>query len=436
MKKNSIVLIGLVFLMKLSMAQSPSELANSSAVKETQDVSADVVKFPEDALTDKMTTLLLKRGKSLNIINQDGSIYVIASATTTRPSNMSGFVFSRNVAYNIAELTAKMNLLRLAGEQITSGRGFTMLEDIIEGEDPDVSKTASMLQKAGKVIDKSLDKALSYLGVSDKEIGDMNEDEKKVIFTQTYNETVKSLVAGMVKGCATVWVAEGELGGDDYQVSICMKYSPEFQSLASLIKNNTQYQVPVSKVQNSIAKIEGYSAEKMVGKLGAKVTFNSKGEMIVFGFGQQEVKTTGSRASAAYSRAYSKARLRAVNNIKNFVAEDIVAEESITDVEKIREYSDSTKAYYSRQSWEQAVKSKSSTLNLSTFEVRRWKSVHPISKQNMVGVVVAWTLSHKQDADKIKESMDSNPTSPSKTNTTRKQTTKSTIIMSGEEEDL
>jgi hypothetical protein len=437
MKKFTLIasLIGFVMLLQ---AQNPADIANTSAVQETQEVTTEMVEYPEDVLRETVMNILQRKGKSLGAINDDGSIYIVAAATTARPSNMTGFVNSRDVAYNIAELTAKMELLRMAGEQITSGRGFTMLEEIIEGEDPDASQKASMLEKAARVIDKSLDNALEYLGVSAEEIDKMNASEKQVAYEQEFNQTVKSLVAGMVKGCATIMIAEGDAGNDDYQIAVCMKYSPEYQSLASIIRNNAEYQIPVSKVKNSVDKIKNMEPKDLVGKMGAQVTFNSAGEMVVFGYGQQEVRTTSSRQSAAFSRAYSQARLKAVNNIKNFVAEDLVANESLTNVEKLKEYDDGDQAYFSRQSWEQAVKSKESTLNIATFEVRQWKEKHPISGHDIAGYVVAWSPSNAEQANSLKgEFQDTQKAKDSIKNADkRQQTKKSKTIITGEEDDF
>jgi hypothetical protein len=441
MMKKNLLSIAFLFFILWSYGQNPADLAKSDAVSETQNVQPEMVNFPEDDLRDKITSVLSKKGKNLGTINDDGSIYVVAAATTARPSNMPGFVNSRNVAYSIAELTAKMELLRMAGEQITSGRGFTMLEDIIEGEDPDAKQKASILDKALKVVDQSMDKALEYVGVSPEEIKKMNEGEKKAVFEQNFNETVKSLVAGMVKGCATVMVAEGDAGGDDYQVAIVMKYSPEYQSLAATIQNNTSLQVPVGKVKNSVENIKNMPTDQLVGYMGTKVTFNSDGEWIIFGFGQQEVREASSRQSSAFSRAYSQARLKAVNNIKNFVAEDIVANESLQNIEKLREYDDGEQAYFSRQKWEQAVEAKESTLNLATTEVRQWKAKHPVSGHDIAGYVVAWTPAGADQANQLKDDFKKDAqkagADPGNTATPqRQQTQKSKTTITGDEDDI
>ncbi|MBP5322999.1 MAG: hypothetical protein J6Y84_04310 [Bacteroidaceae bacterium] len=420
-------------------AQNPADLAATPAVQETQNVQTDIIQFPEDALAKSMETSLSKKGKGLGVINSDGSIYVIGAATTARPSNMSGFINSRNVAYSIAEMTAKMNLLRMAGESISSGRGFQLLEDIIEGEDPDAKEKATLLQKAATLADKSMDKALSAMGVSDAEIKAMNESKKKAVYEQNYNQTILSLVAGMVKGCAVVRIAEGESGKDDYQVAVCMKYSPEFQSFASAIQGGGSGSIPSAATKQSRTEIMSMSEQELVKRLGVWVTYNGQGQMEVYGFGQQEVQETGSRASAAYSRAYSQARLQAVNNIKNFVAEDLVANESMQSTEKLREYADGTNAYFSRNKWEQAVKSKTTTLNIATEQVRQWKGVHPVSGKNVAGFVVAWTFENAQQAAKLRQQIDNNSghiQQKSSSEGPRQQTTKGAITITGNDDDL
>ena len=161
--------------------------------------------------------------------------------------------------------------------------------------------------------------------------------------------------------------------------------------------------------------------------------------MVIYGFGQQEVREVGSRQSAAFSRAYSQARLQAVNNIKNFVAEDMVANEAMQNVEKLAEYADGTNAYFSRTKWQQAIKSKESTLNIATQQVRQWKGIHPTSNTNVAGYVVAWTYSNAQQANQLRQQLNrSNGAmkNGTKNGTIRKQTTKGKITITGEDEDL
>lgn len=421
----------------LSYAQNPADLLKSPAVAETQNVQSELLKFPEDALVESMNASLSKQGKALGTINSDGSIYVIGAATTARPSNMSGFVNSRNNAYAIAEMTAKMNLLRMAGESITSGRGFQMIEDIVEGQDPDAKKTATAVDKAAKAVDKSLDNALSALGVPQSEIATMNEPQKELRFKQDFNQTVRSLVAGMVHGCSVVRIAEGEMGKDDYQVAVCVKYSPEFQSMAAAMKNGLITSVPSGAAKNSREKIMEMTPNDLVYRLGTWITYDNNGKMVVYGFGQQEVSEVGDRQSAAISRASSQARLYAINNVKNFVAEDLVAEESQNSVEKLREYSDGTNAYFSQQKWQQAITAKSTTLNIATEQVRTWRATHPVSNTLVIGYIVAWNIDNAVRASQLKQDLEKGITPYGSANpATRQQTTRGQIVITGSDDDL
>ena len=438
MKKFILSLLVLGAGTALSYAQDPADLLKSPAVVETQNVQSELLTFPEEALTESLNASLSKQGKALGTINSDGSIYVIGSATTARPSNMSGFVNSRNVAYAIAEMTAKMNLLRMAGESITSGRGFQMLEDIVEGQDPDAKKVATSLDKALKAADKSLDNALSALGVPASEIAAMNEPQKQVRFKQDFNQSVRSLVAGMVHGCSVVRIAEGEMGKDDYQIAVCVKYSPEFQSMAAAMKSGLITSVPTGAAKNSREKMMEMSPNELIYKLGTWISYDNNGNMVVYGFGQQEVREVGDRQSAAISRASSQARLQAINNVKNFVAEDLIAEESQNSVEKLREYSDGTNAYFSQQKWQQAVTAKSTTLNIATEQVRTWRATHPVSNTMVVGYIVAWNVDNAVRANQLKQDLEKgiNPQVPANTSAARQQTTRGQIVITGSDEDL
>lgn len=411
MKKILTLLSVAVICSIVAKAQDPSALATSGAVSETQNVQGEVVEYPSEVLTKSMTASLAKSGRAFGVINSDGSIYVIGEATSARPSNMPGFIRSKNVAYNIAEMQAKMRLLQMAGEQITSGRGYQLLQDIIEGEDPDAAQTAQEMKDA---IDK-------------KETG-----------RQDFKQNISTLVTGMMQGCAVVRMAEGEMGQDDYQVAVCVKYSPEFQSMASLMKAGGLGQVPTGAAKASREKVMNTPESDLVYKMGSWVTYDENGNMVVYGYGQEEVRETGSRASAAISVASSKARLYAVNNVKNFVAEDMICNEIIDDVEKFREYSDGSQAYFSRSKFQQAVEAKSTTLNIATQNVRTWRAIHPVSGTTVVGSIVCWTFENAAAARELRQQIDNNSRTVSGggAGAPRQQTTKGAIVITGDDDDL
>jgi hypothetical protein len=410
MKKFILSLLVFATSATLSYAQNPADLVNSPAVVETQNVQSEVVEYPTEVLTKSMTASLAKSGRALGVINSDGSIYVIGEATSARPSNVSGFIRSKNAAYNIAEMQAKMRILQMAGEQITSGRGYQLLQDIIEGEDPDAAQNAKEVKE---------------------------ELEKGETARQDFQQKISTLVTGMMQGCAVVRIAEGEMGNDDYQVAVCVKYSPEFQAMASLMKAGGIGQVPTGAAKASREKVMNTPESDLVYKMGSWVTYDENGHMVVYGYGQDEVRETGARASAAISVATNKARLYAVNNVKNFVAEDMICNEILEDVEKFREYSDGTQAYFSRSKFQQAVEARSTTLNIDAQNIRTWRAVHPVSGTTVAGVIVCWTFENAAAARELRKQIDSNSKAVGGgAGVPRQQTTKGAIIITGDDDDL
>ena len=248
--------IYLTFILILSslFATDPT---NSDAVQEALNSveETEAVPYPVERLEEKWSAKLASKGKGIGVLNDDGSIYVIGSEVAMGTPGTPGFTESRKNAYGNAELTAKMEIVRMMNETMTSGRSSSVFEDIITGEDPDAKEKASKLDKASKIVDKSLDKALSFLGVSDSEINDMNEDKKKATFQQTFNSYSRSLAAAAVKGCGVVATSEGKAGNSGYQMAVLMKYAPELRKLSAIFSSGKIMPVPSGKAKNSLDKL-------------------------------------------------------------------------------------------------------------------------------------------------------------------------------------
>jgi hypothetical protein len=437
MKKTIIILMS-IFLIGFAVAQDPADLAQSEAIQEAQESIdqnevEDSPQFPSEVLTEMVEDRLDSKGKILGDVNDDGSVYMIGSATTIKAMNQSGFITSRRVAFEKAELQAKIAILRLSGETITSERGMETLEQFTDGIDPDLTKKATFMQKLMTAADKSADAALKLLGTTDEELAAMNSQEKDILLKEDFSSRSASIVSGMLGGCTTYKILEGDAGGDDYQIAVCVKYTPELRKLAAIVERDVEYQLDPKKAKKSFAKIKDMPEEKLMLNLGSKVMFNNQGQMVVFGFGQKELRATGKRASAKLQRAHSAARLEAATAIKNFVAEDLVSDEMVETIEKYREYSDSTEAAFSSEKWEQKIQAKSTTLkDLSVTIVRKWRGKHPLSGNDVAGVVVAWSPQSAQRGRDLKESLSAPVKLDGSKKTTqeaaRKKTTKSKFI--------
>jgi hypothetical protein len=392
-------------------AQNPKDLSQSEAIQEAQENidqngSESSPEFPIEVLTTMMEERLDRKGKILGDVNDDGSIYMVSAATTTRAMNQSSFITSRRIAFEKAELQAKIEIIRLAGETITSSRGLETLDQFTDGVDPELTKKATFLQKLLVAADKGADAALKVLGTSQEEIESMNTTEKEIMIKEDFASRSASIVSSMLSGCTTYKILEGDAGNDDYQIAVAVKYSPELRKLAAIVSRDVKYQLDPKKSKDYFSKIKNMPEKKLIFNLGTKVLFNDKGQMIVFGFGQKELRVSRKRASANLQRAHSAARLEAITAIKNFVAEDLVSEEQTETIEKYRMYADSTEAAFNSERWQQMIQAKSTTLNnLSAPIVRKWKGKHPLSGHEVAGVVVAWSPQSAKRGRNLRQSL-------------------------------
>ncbi|MDG2288033.1 MAG: hypothetical protein P8L43_04665 [Candidatus Marinimicrobia bacterium] len=384
-----------------SKSSDIKELANSEAMKEVQDLTVEIRPYPSDVLRDFVTKSLGKKGKALGQVNNDGTIYNIGAASTGVPSNRSGFIASRNVAFRKAVLIAKSEFIRAQGMKISSEEGLTILDNYIEGTDPETQKKASFLQKLGKLANQSIDKALIELGVSQTEVSKMNQGAKEAMFRDEYRQKGLQFAAGMLKGLSVCKIVEGEVGGNDYQIAVLVKYSKENQALAAMIQDDINYQLDLQKPSKTLNKIKNAEPKDLLPRMGVLTTVDKNGQSVVLAYGQSEIRKTGSRQSAAETRAFAQAANIARDNLKNFIAQDIALEEITENAEVLSSYADGTSDFFSQNKFEQSIKSKMSSVNnLRSYEMKRWKVQHPQSGHMVAGVVIAWS---KNFADKSRD---------------------------------
>ena len=379
--------------------------ANSEAVQEALNSVEEVepAPYPYDVLESKWSAKLEGKGKYLGTRNDDGSIYIIGSAVAAKSPGDRGFAASKAIAYQKAESNAKSQIVQLMGEALTSGKSMSVMEDMIDGEDPDAKQKATKMQKASKIVDESLDKALSYLGVSENEISNMNEGKKKAQYEEKYSSLNKSLAAASIKGCAVVAVSEGKAGSSGYQMAVLMKYAPELRSLSAAISSGKITTVPKGKARNSLNKLRSLKPSQLMLTHGARVMYDKDGYPMVVGFGSKSYETGGRREAQNVQNAQTKARLAAVVAIKQFVAEDMTVSEMSESIEKISGYSDGTENVFSQEKFEQAIASKQTTINIAgAMTLRKWKGKHPLTDENLAGTIVYWSMKNRKMAQDIK----------------------------------
>ena len=205
-------------------------------------------------------------------------------------------------------------------------------------------------------------------------------------------------------------IAEGEVGNNDYQIAVCVKYSPEQQSEASQIGSLGASQSTLNS--SVVSNLKSLESDKLMSKLGAQFFKDENGDRFVVGFGQSAVQKSEQRQSNFINIGRRKARLQAIENIKNLIAEDIVGKEMDENVEKISEFQDGEQSLYSESNYSELIQSKKSSIKMNTMILHDWQGTHPVSNSFVVGTIVILTESNnlnfeanlQEDSKKTKQS--------------------------------
>ena len=359
-----------------------------------------IVPTPFDKLQESVQAKLMKDGKLINIQNDDGTIYVVEAASTNRSINEQGFITSRNIAYSRAVLKAKTKILQLLGETVRSEKDLSdYYNDGSGGPDPDLMQKASYIDKLKAVASKSLDRALEELGADKSEIMQMNQEQKEKMYSNEFRLLIETYGAALMNGVTTVKIVEGD-NGNDYQVAVCIKFSPE-QSRQAANQSNLGASKDIFN-SDAVKKLQSIDTDKLISSLGAQLFKDDNGKRFLVGFGQASVRKSDRNQSRYEMAGYRKARLRAISSIKDFLSEDLVYQEVSEEAEKSISYFDGTTDEYWVDKMNLLIEAKSTTIKMSTIPIRQWKGVHPISKNLVVGNIVVLTEDNTIEFEKSK----------------------------------
>ena len=149
-----------------------------------------------------------------------------------------------------------------------------------------------------------------------------------------------------------------------------------------------------TKVWKTLEKLRTLEPEKLISKLGAQIFKDENGNRFLVGFGQTSVQKVNKNQSRRIQMGERKARLDALQNMKNFLGEDLVTKEIRSISEKDIQYADNSQEYFSEDSYRTLINSKTSTIDIQSTPLRTWRAIHPVSKHLVVGTMVVLTKSN------------------------------------------
>lgn len=415
----------LVLVLSISITTNATSEDNPEKVlKSAADVSKDL---PEQiSLEERWRTRLAQMNLDTGI--DDGGIITIperqirissASVFTKVRIGQPGWIESRVVAFEQAELEAKAKIIRSLSESTDTQRSLKHLEnaswsDGSVEEIKQLGEVAETLSRLGKkslaLSEAALDSSLKKLDpdYSPEKYENKNPDELKTIAEDIFRRRIKAVAFRTLIGVTPIYTTEGNVGGE-YQVLVGVIWSPKLNRVALSLMND-EYNIPPV---NPGKKIVEYIPRDigLLGYLGTRIVIDENGHYTVMAYAQaQPRRSSPSRVQAALQDAKQTAANRARAQIVNFVKEGLTLSDQEISQELSREFSDMTVGTETLRNIEHRISGRRMKLNLrGVYVVKEWSMPHPETGQNVAGAVIAWSPSSATLSKEMDETMKAQP---------------------------
>lgn len=396
--------------------------------------------IPVEAAQDWLDEKDLVEGRNL----KDGKLLYISigSASVNAKPDNPDYIDSRYLAYQRAELEAKVKIALFLGVDLTTTRGSSErqinpkeradLERIVTAS-PTIKKNIdtfgvkdkiySLFEKASKLADAKLDQAIEDTGADasdvNKKIEQKKEKEKikrnKMSYLSNISEaSIKTAASSFadIQGTQVIQSFEGSYKGN-YQVVVITLWSQNLQRMVDSMKNGIAPQgLTRKKAKAEVKKQLSDDSTELACLTGVRAYINQYGEHVLLSFGQSGVTVVGGRKDKAFEVAGEKARLRAMSAIRTFMGEKI----AFNATEELREvlalYSNESSSnegsseYKSLNQLQERIKTISEKQKISGIHGLMTKElVHPFTDKPIVLKVMAWSPSSQAMSQQVKKQM-------------------------------
>ena len=393
---------------------------------------------PLDVAQNWLTEKDLEEGRNLF---EDELLYIsVGSAAVNATPSDPGYIDSRFLAFQRAELEAKVKTAIFIGVDLTTIRGSSereinpkeraKLEDIINTS-PTLKKNtkamgvfdniSGLFQKVKILAESKLDKAIKDAGVDtskDQEEIKQKKAAKKEKRNRLRNISEVSMKAAAsafadVQGAQTIKAFEASYH-NNYQVVVITLWSHNSQRMVDSMQRGT---APIGlsrkNAKKEVAKQLPEDPYKLACLTGVRAYINQEGEHVLLSFGQSGVEPLGGRMDKAFEQAGKKARVRAMAAMRTFMGEKVAfsATEELMEVLALyeSEYQEDTGAqdYKSISQFQEKIRAVSEKQNITGLhELMTKELTHPFTDKHMVLKVMAWSPSSQAMSQELKQAIE------------------------------
>ena len=395
---------------------------------------------PLDAAYNWLADQGLEEGRN---ISRGKLLYIsLGSAVVNATPKEPDFIDSRYLAFQRAELEAKVKTAIFLGVDLSTSRGSSEreinpreraeLESIMKAS-PTLQKNAEstgvsntiydLFEKAKILAEAKLDKAIEETGTDVEE--KRRELKKKKIDAGAQREKIARLrnISGAsmktaasafaeVQGAQIIQSFEGSYP-DNYRIVVITLWSHNLQRLVDSMESGTAPRgLCKARTKEEIIRQLPKDPGEMTCLTGVRAYINQNGEHVLLAFGQAGVEALGGREDKAFELAGKKARLRAMAAVRNFMGEKV----AFSSTEELREVLALYTSEYQGEGGDQEYRSISQFQERIQAVAKKKKIVglygvltkeltHPFTDRPMVFKVLAWSPSSQALAQELKRAI-------------------------------
>lgn len=261
-----------------------------------------------------------------------GNVFLTSgTAIVSIDKGRAGWIEARRIAFEIAHLKAKAEMIRLLTGTVERTANVRLFEN--PSFDQGYIETQGALDQASRIFHKTadasemaLDKLLEKLDPeydSDKyKGGGLQAKEKRL--EDLYRERLVAMASLSLGGALTYHVIEGPSGNTlAHEILVGLIWSPNLSRLATAI-DDREYGMPLEEAGVLVKDQLPHTVGEATASFGTRVIINEKGQRAVLAFGQAEpAQVDPLQADRALGAAMDRAERYAEAAIASFVGERV-----------------------------------------------------------------------------------------------------------------
>ncbi len=352
-----------------------------------------------------------------------GNIFIASGAAIVAfPRGSAGWIEARRVAFQIAELRAKVALVRLLGIDVSQSKDFTMLENTNFGqgyidEVATMTQAERILQGVADFTEVAINTMIQQLDPTYDPTQYRDRQAREVRLAETLNERIRIAVARSVSAALTFHVIEGPATivrdglptvSLQTQIFAAVLWSPALSQLATDI-GDTEYGM---QLVEAVGRAEDYLPQnrgQAVTSFGTQVIVNERGQRALISYGQAEPAAVSPEQQArAQQAALERAETFAIGQMAAFVGERLTATMIVESQALLREYLGlaQTGAEIDANNIQRIQVSTAPFRLVGAEVIMRQVVPHPETGQPVAIVAVLWSPAGVEAANAIREAMD------------------------------